>query len=181
MRISADGYGAGSRDQGPLPNMLRVLIGQEQDESTADTVIELSCNIDDCTGEVLGGSIETLLDSGCLDAWIIPVYTKKNRPAWLLTALCPPEKAEAVEKTIFECTTTFGIRKRNITRSKLDRSIETVETPYGPIRIKTGRLGNSIVTVSPEYADCRTAAESHNATVRQVILAARMAAEWNSQ
>ena len=164
-----------------MPNMLRVLTGQEDDESTTDSVAELSCNIDDCTGEILGDALESLLNSGCLDAWITPVFTKKNRPAWTLTALCPPEKVSAAEMVIFRCTTTFGIRRRTMARTKLDRTLETVETKYGPIRVKTGRLNGNIVTVSPEYGDCKTAAESHDAAVKEVILAARVAAEQELQ
>ena len=188
MTLEAVGYGAGSRgdpnrpygrlgspDGGPLPNVLRVLIGQEGGPAaTADTVIELSANIDDCTGEVLGAAIEKLLAAGCVDAWAAPICMKKSRPAWMLSALCAPGDADRIEALIFAETTTFGIRRRVCGRSKLSRRYETVETPYGPIRVKVGSrgLGGPAVTASPEFADCQAAAEAHGVSVRQVLAAA---------
>jgi hypothetical protein len=173
MLINAVGYGAGSRDSKDIPNLLRVFVGELDQGGTADSAVELSANIDDCTGEVLGATIGKLLSAGCLDAWACPAVMKKSRPAWVLSVLCSPADVEAAQGIIFSETTTFGIRRRACQRSKLLRSQETVETAYGPIRIKVGRSGNGEVTASPEFEDCLAAATTHNVPVKEVLMAAQ--------
>ena len=180
MDIQAVGYGAGSRETGDMPNLLRVFVGAKSDAGDADTVVELSANLDDCTGEIVGATLATLMEMGCLDAWASPIYMKKNRPAFLLSALCSP--ADAVEEAIFLQTSTFGVRRRTCTRSKLHREHRTVETPYGPVRVKLGLRrssalsslpkGGQIITAAPEFSDCQSAAASHHVSVREVMAAA---------
>jgi len=172
MTVAAVGYGAGSRDPGPLPNLLRVLLGRQDPMGSTDTVVELSANIDDCTGEVIGATVQKLLAAGCLDAWACPIFMKKSRPAWMLCVLCEPGSVEAAQKILFTETTTFGIRRRLCERAKLLRYHQTVETPYGPIRVKTGQLDGRTITASAEFADCLSAAETHHVPVREVIRAA---------
>jgi len=173
MRLDACGFGAGSRQTSPVPNLLRVLIGSEDDEGQLDTVVELSANLDDCTGEIIGATIEKLLGRGCLDAWATPVMMKKSRPGWVLSALCAPADAAAAEQIILAETTTFGLRRRPAERHKLTRRFETVETPYGPVRMKVGAEGRRIVTASPEFADALAAAEAHGVPVKDVLAAAQ--------
>jgi hypothetical protein len=177
MDIQAVGYGAGSRDAGGLPNLLRVFVGAKSDAGDADTIVELSANLDDCTGEIVGATIASLLEMGCLDAWASPIYMKKNRPAFLLSAICSPADASAVEEAIFLQTTTFGVRRRACTRSKLHREHQTVETPYGPVRVKLGRRRGQVVTAAPEFSDCQSAAASHHVSVREAMASA-LRAYW---
>ncbi len=175
MALSAVGYGAGSReDTGPgePPNLLRVFIGNSADDGSVDCMVELSANLDDCTGEVIGATIEKLLQAGCADAWAAPIYMKKSRPAWTLSALCAPADVGRAEEIIFTETTTLGVRRRTCTRSKLARRHVTVETAYGPIRVKIGSGDGNTITASPEFADCSSAAEAHGAPVKEVIAAA---------
>lgn len=172
MRVRAVGYGAGSRTDGPVPNLLRVYLGEESDDGEADSVVELAANVDDCTGEVLGAVLEQLLAAGCLDAWAAPITMKRSRPGWMLCALASPADAPAAEEILFRETTTFGVRRQILTRGKLARSFDTVETPYGPVRIKVGRRGGQVLTASPEFSDCRDAAETHHTAVKSVMLAA---------
>jgi uncharacterized protein (DUF111 family) len=174
MLVKSVGYGAGSRSQENYPNLLRVFVGEPSQDDSADGVVELSANIDDCSGEIIGATIEKLISSGCLDAWASPIMMKKSRPAWMLCALCLPQDVVAAERIMFSETTTFGIRRSNLQRTKLQRRHETVETPYGPIRIKIGHRGGQVLTASPEFGDCRQAAASHNASLRQVIQAAQL-------
>jgi len=174
MQIASIGWGAGTRDSGPLPNLLRVFIGTPG-EGAADAVVELSANVDDCTGETIGAAIERLLAAGCLDAWAVPAVMKKSRPAWMLCALCEPGAAGEAERIVFAETTTFGIRRRFCQRTKLLRDHQTVETPYGPIRMKVGRRDGSVVTAAAEFEDSRRAAEAHGVSVREVQAAAATA------
>jgi len=173
MTVSAIGCGAGTRDGGPLPNLLRVLVGESSDAGQTDSVVELSCNLDDCTGETIAVAIARLLSYGCLDAWATPAVMKKSRPAWVLSALAAPADAAEAERIMLAETTTFGVRRRLCERRKLVRHHEIVETPYGPIRVKVGLLDGREMTASPEFDDCNQAAERHHVAVREVFAAAQ--------
>lgn len=175
MSVTHVGWGAGTREHGPLPNLLRVFIGETHAPATADAVVELSANIDDCTGEILGATIERLMDAGCLDAWACPIAMKKSRPAWMLCALCAPADVAEMERIFFRETTTFGVRRRPAQRTMLARRHETVETCYGPIRVKVGLLAGEAMTAQPEFVDCSDAARSHHVSVAEVMQAARVA------
>lgn len=175
MDVAAVGYGAGSRDSEELPNLLRVFVGELSECGTADTVVELAVNLDDCTGEIIGATIETLLGAGCLDAWAAPIVMKKSRPAWQLSVLCEPGDVGAAEDILLTQTTSLGVRRRVCGRTKLTREHQSVTTPFGPIRMKLARRGGSILTASPEFDDCQQAAQSHGAPVRKVMDAARAA------
>jgi len=174
MQLDAVGYGAGSREAGEVPNVLRVMVGRRDADGQTDGVCEISANLDDCTGEVIGATIEALLSAGCLDAWATPIVMKHSRPAWMLSAMCRPGDVERAEQIVLRETTTFGVRKRWLERTRLQRRFETVETPYGPVRMKVGQLGDETLTASPEFADCVSAAEAHHVPAREVLAAAQL-------
>ncbi len=149
-----------------------MFVGEANQNGSADAVVELAANLDDCTGEILGSTIEALLAAGALDAWATPAVMKKSRPAWVLSMLCRPADAAAMEDILFAQTTTFGVRQTPWTRSKLLRRHETVQTPYGAVRVKVGQRGQKDVTVSAEFDDCLAAAKAHGVPVRDVMAAA---------
>lgn len=178
MAVTSVGYGAGTRETAPLPNLLRVLIGRLPDnetDQTTDSVVELSANIDDATGEIIGLAIDRLLAAGCLDAWAGPIVMKQSRPAWQVSALCAEGDVAEAERILFTETTTFGIRRRPATRTKLTRDWVTVETPYGPIRVKVGRRDGVEITASPEFADVRGAASAHHVSAKEAYASAMAA------
>lgn len=115
----------------------------------------LETNIDDCTGEALGFTMDCLLEAGARDVFYTPIYMKKNRPAVLLRVICMADKVELMEDLIFAHTTTVGIRKMPMERTVLDRRIETVDTPYGPADVKLcTRKGKT--RIYPEYESVKT-------------------------
>ena len=175
MRVDAVGYGAGTRDSGSLPNLLRVFVGETSADGHVDSLVELATNLDDCPGTVIGATIEKLLAAGCRDAWAAPIVMKRSRPAWTLSALCDVADVPRAEQIIFSETTTLGIRRRPCHRTTLLRRHETVQTPYGPIRVKVGALGEADVTARAEFSDCRDAAEAHHVPIKDVIAAAESA------
>ncbi len=178
MTVTAVGYGAGTRETAPLPNLLRVLVGQiggRETDQTTDAVVELSANIDDATGEMIGLAIERLLAAGCLDAWASPIVMKQSRPAWQLSALCAEGDVAEAEGILFAETTTFGVRRRPATRTKLARDWVAVETPYGSVRVKVGRRGGEEITASPEFSDVKVAASAHHVSAKEVYAAAMAA------
>lgn len=169
MTLSSIGYGAGSRDAHEFPNVLRVAIGQSDTESAnSDSVILLECNIDDASAEQVGQGIDLLFKAGALDVFTSPIQMKHNRPAILLSVIAEPSKGAELEGLIFRQGLTLGIRKQIIQRSILPRQIVTIETEFGPIRVKTGDYGGRRVFLKPEYADCVQAAEKHKVSWVQV-------------
>ncbi len=173
MRIERVGYGAGTRDYPKFPNVLRAIIGETEAGDTPATVMVIEANIDDLNPQVFGHLMEKLLAAGALDLFYTPVQMKKNRPGVLVTLLCQPQDRERMTEIIFRETTTLGLRYRNEQREILRREFVTVETEYGPIRIKVARSKDGrVMNHSPEFEDCRAAAEQHQVGLREVQLAA---------
>ena len=116
-------------------NVLRVmLLENSQDEDHTMWVLET--NLDDCTGEMLGLTMEMLLDAGAADVWYTPIHMKKNRPAYMMSVLCRESSIEAMEEIILTQTTTIVIRRYPTERTVLERSEIQVETSYGPADVK---------------------------------------------
>lgn len=172
MTIRAIGCGAGRREGQTRPNLLRLFVGEVSTCAEGDEIVVTEANLDDSTPEVIGYVLDRLLAAGALDAYCTPIYMKKGRPAVMISALTEPGQQRAVEAILFAETTTFGVRSYRAARRKLVRSSEEVETPYGRIRVKVGRHDGKIVTTSPEYEDCRAAAERTGAPLREVMAAA---------
>lgn len=175
MKIEKIGYGAGTRDYPKFPNTLRAIIGEMEEDAdhTPATVTVIEANIDDLNAQVFGYLMEKALAAGALDIFYTPVQMKKNRPGVLLTLLCNPPDRERMTEIIFRETTTLGVRYRNERREILRREFVTVETEYGPIRIKVSRAQNGqVMNVSPEFEDCRAAAEKQGVGLRDVQTAA---------
>jgi pyridinium-3,5-bisthiocarboxylic acid mononucleotide nickel chelatase len=142
-----------------------------------DVVVQLETNVDDMNPEWYGHLSERLLAEGALDVSLIPALMKKGRPGTLLSVLVPPEGVEGALGTIFAETTTLGVRVSEVARRTLGRRVVEVETPYGPVRVKLGLLGETVRSAAPEYEDCREAALRAGVPLRLVYEAASRAAE----
>jgi uncharacterized protein (TIGR00299 family) protein len=178
MKVELIGYGAGTRTYPKFPNVLRAIIGELEDDAdqTPATVVVIEANIDDLNSQVFGYLMEKVLEAGALDIFYTPVQMKKNRPGVLVTLLCAPEDRERMIEIVFRETTTLGVRYRNEQREILRREFVSVETPYGSIRIKVSRARDGcILNYSPEFDDCRAAAERHEVGLRDVQMAALLA------
>jgi len=169
------GFGAGSRDDTSLPNLLRITTGELDGGGAEEPVVELRANVDDQTPEALAHAAARLLDAGALDAWVTPVLMKKGRPGHLLSALSRVADVGMLTDVFFRETTTFGVRRTSLTRSILEREHVTVATPFGEVRVKVGRLNGVIVTAAPEYEDCARLAELRGVSLREVYAAAQAA------
>ncbi len=179
--ISRIGYGIGHKD-GPIPNLLRVFLGSaavagrvEAGPSASslasvprETAVVLECNLDDMTGETAGYVLEKLLAAGASDAWLTPIVMKKSRPALTLSVLCPPAQEAALAELILRETTTFGLRRREVGKLALERTLEEVVTSLGTVRVKTAFLDGRPLKSKPEHDDLRRLAETHNLPLREV-------------
>lgn len=154
MRVSGIGYGMGSKDF-PIANCLRVLLGSG--EETGDTVAELTCNLDDMTGEEIGFAMEALLNAGALDVCTIPIGMKKCRPGVQLSLLCPMSERDRFVGLLFRHTTTLGIREAEKRRYTLDRREEV----RNGIRWKIAQ-GYGVRREKPEYEDLASLARDED-------------------
>lgn len=134
MRTEKIGCGMGKKEF-PQANCVRAFWGETECEA-AQTLYELRCNVDDMTGEAVGFALETLLAQGALDAWVTPVTMKKSRPAFLLSCLCRESDRARMAELMLRHTTTLGVRESACRRYALARSERTVDTAYGPVRVK---------------------------------------------
>lgn len=149
MRLLKSGYGMGTKDF-PAANCVRAMLG-EMDAPTEE-ILELSCNLDDCTGEAIGFAMERLLDAGALDVYWTSVGMKKNRPGILLTCMCRPLDREKMVELLFRHTTTLGVRESAFRRYTLSRESKTIQTPDGDIRVKVS-TGYGVTREKPEFED----------------------------
>ena len=137
------------------------------DTTAPNEIWKLECNIDDCGGEVLGYTMERLMENGALDACYLPIYMKKNRPAYMLTVLCRPEDRERLEDIIFEETTTIGIRRALMQRTILQRRKSTEQTSLGDVAVKTMKKKNGEVPTL-EYESVAAIAREQHLPFREV-------------
>jgi len=184
MRIERSGYGAGSRELARYPNLLRMTVGEavsveeaagsHPSEAVIDGVATeqsavLETNLDDLSPQVLAYAMEKLLVEGALDVFSTPVQMKKNRAGAILTVLAKMEDADRLTRVIFAETSTLGVRRRNEQRQVLMRRWESVETPWGPVRIKIANMNGAVANYAPEFEDCRRIAEQHRVPLKKVI------------
>ena len=177
MILERVAYGLGTRDRGLIPNALRLLLGQ-RDEQSGEVVEIISTTIDDLDPRLFGPLVEDLFAAGALDASLRPVFAKKGRPATEVVVIAPPEAAvvHSLNELLFRETTTFGLRLRRERRVVLERRFRTVQCEFGEVVIKDGLLAGEVVTSQPEFESCATLARALHLPVRQVLDAAVRAA-----
>lgn len=155
FRVIKTGIGAGKRNY-ERPSLLRAMMIEEVTSGKApdkDEIVKLESNIDDATGEALGYTMDRLIKAGARDVHYFPVFMKKNRPAYQLNVICKEEQIDAMQRIIFEETTTIGIRILRMERIVLEREIRKVVTSVGEVRVKYCTLPNGTKRAYPEYDD----------------------------
>ncbi|MEW5802785.1 MAG: nickel pincer cofactor biosynthesis protein LarC [bacterium] len=196
--IEKTGYGAGTRELTQIPNFLRVVMGTMDTAQAIDTmetirtlgtpaameaqaatrtpfsdwrmerISTLETDIDDMNPEYYDHIIARLFAAGALDVTLIPVIMKKNRPATRLSVLTSPALSDELCSIIVQETSTLGIRIKEGWRKVIDREIIQVHSPFGPIRVKIGKVNGKMVTASPEYEDCRHIALKVNRPLKEI-------------
>lgn len=153
-KIRKVGLGAGKKDF-ERANILRAFIIEEVYPNTDnDEIWVLETNLDDCTGENLGFTMEKLIEGGAKDVFYTPIFMKKNRPAYKLSLLCENRDVASMESIIFKNTTSIGIRKYKTNRTILKREIIDIDTKYGQVRVKVCYFENDKYYY-PEYEDIK--------------------------
>lgn len=182
MRAESVGYGAGKKDL-EIPNVLRGVIGnlgveKDADQSACsrrhhDRVVQLETNVDDVTGEVLGNLLELLMEAGALDASIVPALMKKGRPGNVVKVIATAEKVETLAALIMKETGSLGLRvfpslHRYIAQRE-ERSVSVViEGKSYEVSVKLSHLGGNVLSLKPEYEDCKKIAKDADLPLREV-------------
>ncbi len=174
MTVEAIGYGAGDDRPGPMPNVLRAVLGRASGAS-ADRVVSLETNLDDLVPEHFDYLMERLFEAGALDVAIQHLQMKKNRPGFGVRVLARPAQRLALARVLFAESTAIGVRVSEHDRLVLEREQRQVKTRYGRIGVKLVRDGEGRVDVSAEYDDCKRAAKRTGAALRDVVRAAEEA------
>jgi uncharacterized protein (TIGR00299 family) protein len=179
-RIERVGYGAGARNPEGFPNALRAMLGEFPEvepraRSAPESIYVVEASIDDMSPQAYEPVMERAFALGALDVFLTPIQMKKNRPGVVLTVLCEPGRLDAIARLLLTETTTFGIRYHQARRQVLARRIETVETPFGAVRVKVAVEGSRALHFQPEYDDCLRLANEHGAPFLEVQAAAASA------
>ena len=172
-RLLAAGYGAGDRDLPDRPNQLRLILldpGEPDEAAASATLIE--ANVDDMSPEGTGHLSERLFEAGARDVWFTPIVMKKGRPALKISVLCAPGDAGRAEDTLFQESTTIGLRRHTVERRTLSRETVRVSTPHGEVEMKVARDGERVLNAAPEYETCRQLARARGVPLKEIYAAA---------
>ena len=164
MKTEKIGYGMGKKDF-EVANCVRAILGEA--ENREDVVLELSCNVDDMTGEAISFAMDRLFDAGAFEVYTVPIGMKKSRPGTLIRVMCSEAKKDEIVRTIFKHTTTIGIRETVTHRYVLKREMETKTTPYGNVRCKVSS-GYGVTRSKLEYDDLAKIAKEQGIGIEDV-------------
>lgn len=186
MNIHKIGLGAGRKDF-PWPNAARLWLGVPASTAAPEQpaaasidpaggqdggLVQLETNIDDMNPEWYAPVSRLLFEAGALDVWLTPIQMKKNRPGVLLGVLAHAQAESRLVDVILRETTTLGVRVHRVHRHEAARSVETVSTPYGEVRLKVKWVDGAFAGAKPEFDDCLALAQARQVSVRAVYEAA---------
>ena len=171
MRVHARGYGAGGRDTPGEPNLLRMLVGEAQeDAAAAEPIAVIETVIDDATPQLLAYVSDLLMEAGAWDVYRTPVQMKKGRTGVQMTVLSSPELMPTLREMLLRETTTIGLRWRLENKLTLAREFVEVETQWGKARIKVARWpSGDVANASPEFEVCRSIAHQNSVPLKRVM------------
>ena len=170
------GHGAGTRDPESYPNVLTLWVGESSIEDV-DQLILIETNIDDMNPEIYSYVRERLTSAGARDVWMTAIQMKKDRPGVAVSILAEPSDEKQMLEILFHETSTLGARIQQIRRPRVDREIVRVTTTLGESRVKIKRADGRVISVAPEYDDCRQLALDSGLSLQDVYRVVRRAAE----
>jgi pyridinium-3,5-bisthiocarboxylic acid mononucleotide nickel chelatase len=163
------GYGAGTRDDADVPNLLRLTVGTARDATSPTELIELQCQLDTATGEQIGWLLDELLQRGAVDAFATAVQMKKGRPGFLITVLADAVRAAALTDLLLEESSSLGVRRQRVQRSVLERWQETRDSSLGAVLWKVARLPSGAIAARPEDDEVRRLCREHGLGRAEVL------------
>lgn len=169
MVTDAIGYGAGTRDDAEVPNLLRVTVGEATVASAETELWEVQCQLDTATGEQVGWLLDALLQHGAVDAFATPVTMKKGRPGLLVTVLCDQARHAAISELLLEESSSLGLRQHRVHRRVLERWQEQRQTDFGVVLFKVARLPSGQVVARPEDDELKRLSAEHSLGRRELL------------
>ena len=166
------GYGAGTKNFPDFPNILRIFFGDEEDLKAEKKIYSIETNIDDENPQILGHFLDLAMKKGALDVFFTPVFMKKNRPGTKLTVLAELGKIDALIRTIFQETSTIGVRYYPVQRRVLERKMRTVQVLGAEIPVKVALMDESEINIQPEFSACQKASKKANRPLKEIMLMA---------
>lgn len=168
LKTKSINYGAGTWDLS-IPNVLRLILGEEiKQKKEQEKAVVIETNIDDMNPEFYEHLMDKLFGAGAVDVYFLPIQMKKNRPGTLVSITSNLEDQSPILEVLFKESSTLGVRIYPVERTMLTREYQEVETIWGKVKIKVGRLGEEVVNVKPEYAHCQKIANENNIPLKQV-------------
>ena len=167
MTVEAVGCGMGAKVFEGRANCVRAFCGEGAGGAEGQ-ICELVCNLDDMTPEALAFAAQRLLELGALDVYTVPGTMKKGRPGHVLTVLCDPAREGELARAVLEQTTTNGLRVRRCGKYYLTPGSRQVETPWGPVGVKTAQ-GHGIAHAKPEFEAAATLARANGLPIHTVL------------
>jgi uncharacterized protein (TIGR00299 family) protein len=168
LNLEKIGCGAGSMNADEYPNIMRLWIGQAPDHDGHEGMVLLETNIDDMNPQIYDYVMQRLFEQGALDVWFTHIQMKKNRPAVMLSVLAPGDSESKLAETVMRETSTLGIRVRPVLRHIAVRDIVEFESSYGKVKVKVKRFEDEVVSIAPEYDECKKIAAEKNIPLRDV-------------
>ncbi|MDR2780650.1 MAG: nickel pincer cofactor biosynthesis protein LarC [Synergistaceae bacterium] len=166
------GTGLGGRDTPELPNALRAILLDTEENSGGRFICEepslLETNIDDMNPQDFALAMERLLSAGALDAWCENILMKKGRPAVKLCCLARQGDETRLAEVMMRETTTIGVRIIGTRRISLDRAEEKRATSLGEVAFKSVTLDGRVLRSTPEYEDVLRLARGKNLSAYDV-------------
>jgi hypothetical protein len=163
------GVGAGTRDTGERPNVLRIFVGEMHRGLPEETVTVLETNIDDMNPQIYEYLIDELLSRGALDVYLTQIIMKKTRPAVQLSVICNNDGKNDLVGIILRETTSIGVRYSEMQRVTMNREIKEFSSKYGKVRVKTSECGRDLIKSLPEFEDCKKIAKETSRPLREII------------
>jgi len=182
MKPSAIGYGAGTKDFAEMPNVLRITLGEPLDyQLLRDQIWMLETNLDDVTGEIIGHTVDRLLQEGARDVSVIPMFTKKNRPGQIVKMIADKTDAERLSRILIEETGSLGVRLYPCERHILNRESVPIDILIDDVKelvnVKVAKDSRGeIVQIKPEYDDVERVADKTNRSLREITDLVKMKA-----
>lgn len=166
-RLLGSAAAFGTRELQSTPNLLRASLWEGS--GAVPEMTELSCNLDDTTGERLGALQEQLLAAGAADVWCEALVMKKSRPGVKLCLLVDESARERCIELVLRESGSFGVRFHRVERRILDREYRDIAGRFGTLTFKIGRLNGRVVAVKPEFSSCLEAARRNQVPLPQVL------------